>query len=82
MEDTFFIILIGICFLTIQFFLAQIKDTGAHYGKIFSGIALLLLVWIDTSEAPFGPKLILTAIAFSAIWKGYLSLKKSKKIAS
>ena len=78
MEDTLFIILLGICALTIQFFLFRIKEPRAHYIKILSGIALLLLVWIDNGDAPFGPKLILTAIAYSGIWKEYLSLKKNK----
>jgi hypothetical protein len=82
MEDTLFTILLGICALTIQFFLFRIKEPAAHYVKILAGIGLLLLVWIDNSNAPFGPKLILTSIAFSIIWKEYLSLKKNKQVSS
>jgi hypothetical protein len=82
MEDTLFTILLGICALIIQFFLFKIKEPVAHFVKILAGIGLLLLVWTDDGDAPFGPKLCLTFIAFSIIWKAYLSLKKSKQVSS
>jgi hypothetical protein len=60
----------------LQFLLNRVKAPMAHYVKIFSVIALLILVWVGGDDAPFGPKLILTTIACSSLWNGYLSLKR------
>jgi hypothetical protein len=39
--------------------------------KILSGVALLLLVWVFGIDAPFGPKILLTVIACTTIWREY-----------
>jgi hypothetical protein len=72
--EVFLIILFGILLLIPQFFLSRLKGTRSHYMKILSGVALLLLVWVFGIDAPFGPKILLTAIACTTIWRGYFSL--------
>jgi hypothetical protein len=77
--DTFFIILFVVCYLALCFYLSR-RYHGSNYLKILSAIALLLLVWVGGVDAFLGPKLILSAIAFTAFWKGYLSLTKKKRV--
>lgn len=77
--EVFLIVLSVVCYLLVCFYLSS-KEQGPNYLKILSGIILLLLVWVGGADAPFGPKLILTAIAFSVFWKGYLSLRKKKRV--
>ena len=48
--------------------------------KVLAGIALLILAWVGTADTPFGPKLILTRLAYSSILKGYLALKKEQRL--
>ncbi len=79
--EIFFIILLGIALLTLQFFLTRIKTPKSRYVKIISAIALLILVWIGGTDASFGPKLILSTIAFTRLWKEYLSYKKNKQVS-
>lgn len=79
MEDIFFIILFGICFLLLCFYLAY-KEQGENYMKLLAGVALLSLVWIGGANDAFGPKLMLTGLAISAIYKGYTLLKKNRKV--
>ena len=74
MEEVFLIILFGILLLTIQSLLSRFKGPQSHYIKILSGVALLVLIWVFGTDAPFGPKILLTAIACTSIWRGYFSL--------
>jgi hypothetical protein len=72
--EIFFVILLAILLLISQSFLRRFKGTQSHYIKILSGVTLLLLVWIFGMDAPFGPKILLNAIACTSIWRGYFSL--------
>jgi hypothetical protein len=72
--EVFLIILFVILLLISQSLLSRFKGTQSHYMKILSGVALLLLIWIFGIDAPFGPKILLTAIACTSIWRGYFSL--------
>jgi hypothetical protein len=67
----FLIILFVILLLIPQFFLSKFKGTQSHYIKILSGVALLVLIWVFGTDAPFGPKILLTTIACTTIWKEY-----------
>jgi hypothetical protein len=69
--EVFLIILFVILLLIPQFFLSKFKDTRSHHMKVLSGVALLLLVWAFGIDAPFGPKILLTTIACTTIWKEY-----------
>jgi hypothetical protein len=72
--EVFLIILFVILLLISQSLLSRFKGTQSYYMKILSGVALLLLVWIFGMDAPFGPKILLTAIACTSIWRGFFSL--------
>ena len=75
--EIFLIVLSVVCFLLLCFYLSS-REQGENYMKVLAGIALLILAWIGTADTPFGPKLILTGLAYSSIRKGYLALKKNK----
>ena len=69
--EVFILILFGILLLIIQSRLSRFKGTRSQHMKILSGVALLLLVWVFGIDAPFGPKILLTTIACTTIWKEY-----------
>jgi hypothetical protein len=78
--DLFFIILFVVTYLLLGVYLIRTKQHGGHYIKILSGIALLILAWgLGPTNAFFGPKLILTALALTTFWKEYLYFRKVAK---
>jgi predicted ABC-type exoprotein transport system permease subunit len=76
--EVLLIMLSVVCYLILCFNLSSIEQRE-FYLRVLSGIVLLILVWVGGGDAPFGPKLFLTFLALSGIWKGYISFKKTKK---
>ena len=72
--EVFLIILFVILLLISQSPLSRFKGTQSHYMKILPEVDLLLLAWVFGIDAPFGPKILLTAIACTSIWRGFFSL--------
>jgi uncharacterized membrane protein len=77
--ELFFLILFVLAYLTLCFYLIRKKAFGERYTKILSGVALLILVWCFGSDAPFGPKLILTVLGLNTLRKEYLYFRKVGK---
>lgn len=76
--EVLLIVLSVVCYLILGFHLNSMEQRE-FYLRVLPGIVLLILAWIGGADAAFGPKLGLTFLALSGIWKGYISLKKTKK---
>ena len=68
---TFIILLIGIYLLS-----NQLKKPILNYTRIIAAIALLVLIWVFGRGTPVGPRILLTGIAITAIWREYFSSRK------
>jgi hypothetical protein len=64
------IILIGIHLL-----IKRVKRPYQNYIRIGSAVVLLLLAWVFKGDGGIGPKLILSAVAISSLYKEYLALR-------
>jgi hypothetical protein len=71
------IVVVGILF-GLHFLINRIKKPKLQYLKILVAIALLLLIWIFDRNGHFGPKLILSAIALSVLFKEFFFIRKAQ----
>jgi hypothetical protein len=71
------IVFVGIL-LGFQLLSKTSKRPRAHYLKIFTAVALLILVWVFDQDGHFGPKVVLSALALAVIFKEYFLLRKSQ----
>lgn len=79
MNETILLIVLFIVFLAIQVLVSLYESPVSKYLKIASPAVLLVLVWFFAPGSAFGPKLILSGLALSAIVKEIANLQKSRK---
>jgi hypothetical protein len=78
MNEAMLIIVFCCLLLCSQFLYARMKKPQKHFFSIGAAIALLVLVWLFSGSASFGPKVLLTALALTSIYKNGLSLTQIK----
>jgi len=72
------LVIITIALLVLpQFLMPVVKKSTSKYIKIVATVILLTLVWVFGNEGKWPVKIILSAIAMTALLKEYLSQKQS-----
>jgi hypothetical protein len=76
MNEIILLIVFTVVLLGSQFLSKKIRKPNAHYIKIFTAILLMILIWLFDKNGHYGPKIILSALALSVVFKEYFLLRK------
>jgi O-antigen ligase len=76
MNEIILIIIFLAILFGLQLLISRIKKPLLFYIRISSAIALLLLVWLFGGDSDVSVRVILSAIALTSVYNGYLSVKQ------
>ena len=76
MNEIILSIVVIVILLGSQFLINRIRRPLLFYIRILSAIALLLLIWLFGGDSNIPVRVILSVIALTSIYSGYLTLKK------
>jgi hypothetical protein len=76
MNEIILIIIFLAILFGLQIVINQIKKPLVYYVRISSAIALVLLVWLFGGDNNIPVKVILSVLALTGLYNGYLSIKK------
>ena len=76
MNEVMLIVVVVVLIIGVQLLVARLKKPLLNYVKIIAAIGILILIWVFGGDSSFGPKLILSALALTTLWREYFSLKK------
>jgi hypothetical protein len=79
MNESILFLVVAVLLFSTQIAFRQVKKPMVFYVRILAALTLLLFVWIINKNSNLAPKILLSAIALTSLYKEYISAKKFYK---